>query len=149
MREIKFRGKVTEPYYTSLDEAEIGDWVEGFYYYCPERNTGIIVTQLQVESGGISSGLQQTEIEVDYETLGQFPGLTDKTGKKIFEDDIVKYLDESNTQQVGVVKYSDIGCLWYVKAIGGDEEGNQDIQLHKDEKLEIIGNIHNNLELLK
>ena len=89
MREIKFKAKATKVYETSHDYIEIGDFVYGYYYYCTIRNTGIIVTQMSQECGGIGSGLVQVEIEVKPETVCQFTGLTDTNNKKLFERDIM------------------------------------------------------------
>lgn len=77
-----------------------------------------------------------------------FTGLPDKNGNESYMDDIVKYKDDSGTPQVGVIK--DRGYLnCYFEAIGGDDEGNQDGELHPDIPFEIIGNIHANPELSK
>ena len=79
--------------------------------------------------------------------ITQFTGLTDINTEDIYEGDIVKYNDDSNTDQVGVVK--NYGYLSiYIEAVGGDDEGNQDIELHPDYKIEIIGNVFQNPDLL-
>ncbi len=81
-----------------------------------------------------------------YEIM-QYTGLKDENDKEIYEGDIVKYRDESNECQVGVVK--DYGYMKiYIEAIGGDDEGNQDIELHQDYMYEVIGNIYENPELI-
>lgn len=84
----------------------------------------------------------------DIKTM-QFTGLQDKNGKDIYFDDIVKYKDESGIKQIGVVK--DYGYFsGYIEAIGGDDEGNQDLQLHPDytNDWEVIGNIYENPDLI-
>ena len=69
----------------------------------------------------------------------QFTGLKDKNKKDAYFGDIVKYRDEAGVEQIGIIKdYGYLSC--YIEAIGGDEEGNQDLQLHPDNKFEIIGN---------
>jgi uncharacterized phage protein (TIGR01671 family) len=80
----------------------------------------------------------------------QFTGLLDKNGKDIYFSDVCKYKDDSGSWQIGVVK--DYGYLkGYIEAIGGDDEGNQDGELHPDyqKDYEVLGNIYQNPELLE
>lgn len=75
------------------------------------------------------------EIEVIPETVGQFTGLTDKNGKKIFEGDIV----ESPHGTRGVVEWHGAECAFLVNI--GD-----DWQTMDDCTYEVIGNIYDNKE---
>lgn len=88
-------------------------------------------------------------IETDSELM-QFTGLLDKNGKEIYFSDIIKYKDESGKKQIGIVKDYDY-FVGYIEAIGGDDEGNQDLELHPDysQDCEVIGDIYSNPELLK
>lgn len=81
---------------------------------------------------------------VDRDTVGQYTGLTDNKGEKIFEGDIVKYGDtihqvvfeqRNGTAYYGLV-YSPIETLPFGHY--------QDLK-----QIEVIGNIHDNPELLK
>jgi hypothetical protein len=42
-----------------------------------------------------------------------------------------------------------LGPKFYVLCFNGDDEGNSDIELHKDYEVEVIGNIYENPELLE
>lgn len=88
--------------------------------------------------------------EVFAPTVGQYAGLTDKNGKKIFEGDIAKvklqipYLPSQPKMisAVGVVKFNTEKSCYYVVSTSGEEYALCFID-------EVIGNIHDNPELLK
>jgi uncharacterized phage protein (TIGR01671 family) len=88
---LKFRAKATQDYGTNTDGIQKGDWVYGYYYFCRNRMSGIIVTDLGAESGGVGSGIVQAEVEVDEKTLGQSTGKNDKDGEEVFEGNMVIY----------------------------------------------------------
>lgn len=81
-------------------------------------------------------------IEVDFETVGQYTGLTDKNGKKIFEGDIVSITD-INEKFICVWEKHNFEYEFQSKTMSFGICG-----VHKDE-IEVIGNIHDNPELLK
>lgn len=76
------------------------------------------------------------------ETVGQYTGLTDKNGTKIFEGDVVNILTENN--EIGIVKYDEGG--FEVEADGFVIDFKQNIN---GTDVEVIGNIYDNPELLK
>ena len=121
MREILFRGKTDK-----------GEWVEG----------GILALDDYV---AICSYVDyhgwHDFIEIIPETTGQYTGLTDKNGKKIFEGDIVNCWGGEYAQ----------GFWEYNRTIIVEDISNynQMAYLGESEFIEIIGNIHDNPELLK
>ena len=142
MREILFRGKRTDS----------GEWIEGDLLQIKYYNKPIIECKI----------MPQTPISSAYpvlsETVGQFTGLTDKNGRKIFEGDIVRLTDEHNEiEWTAVVVFGnpngEYNWGWQLKAIG-EFDGNKDILLWVDMEetgayCEIIGNIYDNSDLLE
>ncbi len=147
MREILFRGKLKAT----------GEWSFG------NLNVNIkgvcIITPDETVVGKYG--------QVDPETVGQYTGLTDKNGKKIFEGDIVKcsdvddcYYAEEKTEFVGVIKF-EAGAFGIATKetlrIALDDwcENDNFVSLWELEwneyigNVEVIGNIHDNPELLK
>lgn len=148
MREILFRGKT-----------EKGEWVYGAYYkqtnfYGDEENIDCIITTTDV----LSNDLWLDYEEVIPETVGQFTGLTDKNGKKIFEGDIVK-CDVWLFEKKGVVEFGrgtfDSGIYkytgFYLREGNGEIDHNPIYNFDEEYEncLVVIGNIHDNPELLE
>ena len=129
MREILFRGK------------GVSRWFYGWYCgkYCD------CFTDEAEESSQIIDFDSLYLHEVAPETVGQFTGLTDKNGKKIFEGDIVRCtryrLDSMG--MVGHIVY-DEGCFC-VKEHKSCNAPAMDLL----GDYEVIGNIHDNPELLE
>lgn len=78
------------------------------------------------------------------ETVGQFTGLKDKNGVKIFEGNIVRATDSQGADLVGMVVW--IYDAWCVSGANWADTLHMANHLHK---LVVIGNIHDNPELLK
>lgn len=100
--------------------------------------------------------------EVDPSTVGQFTGLLDKNGNRIFEGDVVKYTfdmpDNPNATEngkkviIGRVFFSDWRASFSVTAGRNCSSGlNNDLfkYVRNGNRVEVIGNIHDNRELLK
>lgn len=127
MREILFRGKRTDN----------GEWVQG--YPC---RYGWIGKEKDYIIPDYASALYTAE--VDPETIGQYTGLTDKNGNKIFEGDIV-WNDYDDDDDKGKVEW-DKGMAKFIITFSTFTINFDSI--YKDE-LEIIGNVYDTPELLK
>lgn len=140
MREILFRGKFTKT----------GEWVYGSAYCSAEKTIIIEVSETM-----------PTRIEGKYvipKTVGQYTGLCDKNGKngkKIFEGDIVKVRVTENTgygtkkyESIYEIKYHEEYCYFYLAREKNNLlfDGNWSYFVSQ---FEVIGNIHDNPELLK
>lgn len=131
MREILFRGK----------RKDNGEWVTGFYvHYDDTKDNHKDDCDYIV---GIHTGEHFPFFEVIPETVGQFTGLTDKNGKKIFEGDIVDILDEN--EEIGVIKWADDDAMFTINSDGWYTSFN----IYWSIDLEVIGNIHDNPEILE
>lgn len=74
-------------------------------------------------------------IPVDAETVGQYTGLPDRNGTKIFEGDIVEHQEERCT-----VHFNE-GCFWVT-----DDDCTSTMSEFYPIDLEVIGNVHDNPE---
>lgn len=135
MREILFRGKIIE-----LCEHQ-GQWLEGFYGV----ENGKTFIAISKENG-------LNGFYCDPETVGQFTGLCDKNGKKIFEDDIIQY-ELHDIRNRAVIKYGapkeDSACYgWYLDDNNGNTAFLVCKKWIKNYDCQVIGNIHDNPELI-
>lgn len=122
MREILFRGK----------RIDNGEWIYG---------------DLIQDGKGYVGMWEQTPLshnyKIDPSTVGQYTGLTDKNGKKIFEGDIVTGFF-NHEKIVGYIFYGSDASFFIQR------DGLLGIGLNNaSDWLEVIGNIHDNSELLE
>lgn len=138
MREILFRGKgidngeLVEGFLTKRPSAiHIGDY-SPWYISVPPVDPD--------DSGGYYN--------VDPDTVGQYTGMKDMGGNRIFEGDIVAFKRVNalgyTTSRIGEVKYFDELPVFYIMATTGDAW-----DWYQCQEIQIIGNVHDHPELLK
>ena len=126
-REILFRGKRTDN----------GEWVYGNLI-----DSDSIVGKIVDFDGEYF--IPEFWYKVVPETVGQFTGLTDKNGIKIFDGGIVRLYDDSEDELVnGVIVFNADFCSFCVSM-----KCHEDVMLMAHWQYEVIGNIYDNKELL-
>ena len=137
MREILFRAKAInrDPYKSYRTNYKNGDWVYGLITKEYDERFKKLPAEM-TSTDGVS------EIEVDYKTIGQFTGQTDKHGTKIFEGDILQNTSNGKTAVVQWFSEYSAFMLWC-------KSENQVYWLYDNDflNIEVIGNIYNNPEL--
>lgn len=126
-REIKFKGK-------RLDN---GEWAYGDLIQTPE-STSIFWTE------PYSGSWQEKKVKIDPSTVSQYTGLQDDKDEEIYEGDIVR--DEYE----GIAKVHFDSYAWrLIYGIGDDDDQVQSFEELDCLRMAVIGNIHDNPELLK
>ena len=120
MREILFRGK----------RVDNGEWTYGYLFVCWDR--------CYILWG--MSGDNPIKEEVIPETVGEYTGLTDKNGKRIFEGDIIS--GRGDTYKV--MFYEGVFQVENSHYITGLY-----VAIHMDKINEVVGNIYDNPEMLE
>ena len=168
MREILFKAKTTKKDNPKHEFNE--KWVEGNLILCGEKAYIHPISNKIRTTGEI--GRIIVLHEVIHNTLCQYTGLTDKNGKRIWENDILKFNDEVwyscytscgteydswEAENYGVVGYCDYSARYdFTKykynenQVEADLHENHDIEFSEFVKEhEVIGNIFDNPELLE
>ena len=142
MREILFRGK----------RLQGGNWVEGYFFksdinkreresgkatliFTPDCDTFIMVPECH------------NSFMVVSDTVGQYTGLKDKNGKRIFEGDVAKVL-QGKDKDIAYVGFENGAFMLYPKT-GNIYERTLWSYWYNDWDVEVIGNITDNPELLE
>jgi uncharacterized phage protein (TIGR01671 family) len=146
MREILFRGK----------RCDNGEWVQGFYVRADHHWHKNGIHKDWIALGASANGgwfALHNKYAVKAETVGQFTGLTDKNGKKIFEGDIVRVCLDPEIC-IGDVIWDNEIASYNIPFNNGKCVLPIDIFIAKNKVgdkvwIEVIGNIHDNPELLE
>lgn len=161
MRDVEFRGKIYFDKYYGPD----GRWTEGEWIY------GSLVHQTDFYGDKVDryyiidgTNTQDYDIGPEYriskETVGQYVGREDKTGRKIYEGDILKgghypFCYDGEYNYYGEVCWFDEEAqfgIWVYKRSGADVVGRSTgnmigLDVWESELWEVIGNVHDNPEL--
>lgn len=143
MREILFRGK----------RCDNGEWAEGFYARADHHWHKNGMHKDWIICGASANGgwfALHNKYAVKTGSVGQFTGLTDKNGKKIFDGDIVRSYDPDypdSKMDCGIGQVEFYAGLWYVS--GEVHNSLYDLSTICCKELEVIGNIHDDPELLE
>lgn len=125
MREILFRGK----------RVDNGEWETG----------SLVVTRMWCsdESVFIADKMTGVYTPVDSKNVGQYTGLKDKNGKRIFEGDIII---NPNSKDVGVIRWYPEYCAFMIYC----KTKNSVYWLYDNNfsRIVVIGNIYDNPELM-
>ena len=156
MREILFKAK-------RLDN---GEWVRGYYINIAKINHFICTGKIKLD-GAVKGIIAPEMYAIDPDTLCQYTGFTDKNGKKIWENDILRGHGNDSAKVVfGEFKVIDVETLEAVEScVGWHTEVIETDALSKCEpfclpmpmtefyirrsEFEVFGNIFDNAELLE
>lgn len=143
MREILFRGK----------SIKTNQWIYGGFHIWEKRQVCVfgndrlkddeiscVITVNSFADWNMPRTMQAVEVIAD--TVGQYTGLTDRNGRKIFQGDIVNILTEN--EEFGIITYDDGGFFVDASTFSVDFMNNIN-----GSDIEVIDNIHDNPKALK
>ncbi|MFR4439043.1 MAG: YopX family protein [Hungatella sp.] len=157
MREILFKAK-------RLDN---GEWVEGYYLNIAKINHFICTGKIKLD-GALKGIIAPEMYEIDPDTLCQYTGITDKSGQKIWENDVLRgHGDEKDLSKavfggfyvidVETIEIVDSVVGWHTEVIETDEISKcepfnlpmplTEFYINRSE-YEVIGNIFDDPELV-
>lgn len=130
MREILFRGKLPD-----------GKWEVG--YIVKGRNTYILTYEnIHYMCVSVMGHASVDILPVERKTVGQYTGLKDSDGKRIFEGDIVTFKTSASDFKPCVVEYFNADARFVAR------RENRFYPMANSFKYKVIGNIHDNPDLI-
>jgi len=140
MREKLFRGKaINRDKGYHLTEYKNGEWVYGLVTKLYDEQFKSLPAEM-TNTNGIRG------IEIDYKTIGQYTGLNDKNGTKIFEGDILKFINSDNETSYYDVVYSEVDCRWIIRQNGISQDV---LDKFVERYMTVADNIYDSPELLE
>lgn len=143
MREILFRAK----------RIDNGEWANGYYVYDYAHNAHFIFKNQLVCPNCINDrriDYSLCDYEIDPETLCKYTGKMDEDGNKIFDGDIVGFIDLYSTESgysesscLGEVVWSEEECCFHVTNRLSAES------FEVLDECKVVGNVFDNPELIE
>lgn len=121
-----------------------GKWIEGYFVKIKDVTEHNLILTGELSKGAYTDFIGY---EVDPETLCQFTGLTDKNGKRIWENNVVLLVYDGKEHIYQIVW--DNSELDFKATNGEENYGTHYEYLLCCEEIEVIGNIFDNPELLQ
>ena len=147
-REILFRAKaINRDEYICRSQYKNGDWVYGLVTRLYDARFPSLPAEM-TDINGIS------QIEVDYKTISQYTGFSDKNGIKIFEGDIINIKGNSVYDDYKFINYNAVvtfidGVFCAIDVASEDECAVRRYNFYtKEFEIEVIGNIYDIPELI-
>lgn len=131
MREILFRAK----------REDNGEWVYGYYVHLPDAAGSVHIMHVRAQNPDENNNVHY----VIPETVGEFTGMTNEDGTRIFEGDIVENIETGMRALVQYFPEHAAFMLWCRSETVNQIEYAGEISFFE---IQVIGNIHDNPELI-